>query len=398
MAAFGRLAGVIDAEGRALGVTTSNWLDAPYNRWGFRHVPEVARTAPVTRGAGPVHELPRAERDLDGFAFTHGERRVTLPEMLAETFTDGFLVIQDGAIVTERYLDGMRETEAHLLMSCSKSLTSILCGVLAGRGLLAPGDLVTDHLPELAGTGWEGCQLQHILDMRADNAWDFNIDEYTILDVSGYRTHDLDGTIPPDTEMWIRTIGRGALDHGSGPFRYCSLATDVLGWVLERVGGAPFPELFAREVWSRIGAEHDAQVMLDRSGFAIAEGGFCTTLRDLGRFGLMCLEDGRALGEQVVPAEWVGRVRMRNEELIEAYRASDHADPNEPDAFYHDKWWVHDGPRGVYAALGMNGQSILVHRPARVVVVKFSTFPDALDWDRFALHHAGMIALCEHLT
>jgi hypothetical protein len=61
-----------------------------------------------------VRELPRAERYLDGFAFTHGERRITLSEMLAETFTDGFLVIQDGAVVTERYLDGMRETDAHL--------------------------------------------------------------------------------------------------------------------------------------------------------------------------------------------------------------------------------------------------------------------------------------------
>ena len=45
----------------------------------------------------------------------------------------------------------------------------------------------------------------------------------------------------------------------------------------------------------------------------------------------------------------------------------------------------------------MNGQSLLVHRPARTVIAKFSTFPDALDWDLFALHHAGMVALCEYL-
>ena len=46
----------------------------------------------------------------------------------------------------------------------------------------------------------------------------------------------------------------------------------------------------------------------------------------------------------------------------------------------------------------MNGQSILIHRPSRIVIAKFSTFPDALDWELFALHHAGMIALCEHLA
>ena len=101
---------MIDAEGKALGVTAANWLDAPYNRWGFRHVPELCRTAAIARGDGPVRELPRAERDLADFAFTHGGRRFTLDEMLEETFTDGFLVIHDGAVVTERYLAGMRET------------------------------------------------------------------------------------------------------------------------------------------------------------------------------------------------------------------------------------------------------------------------------------------------
>ena len=389
---------MIDADGRALGVTTANWLDPPFNRWGFRHVPQLARTAPIPRGPGPVRELPRAERDLDGFAFEHGGRRFLLPEMLAETLTDGFLLIQDGAVVTERYLDGMRASDTHLLMSCSKSLTSTLLGVLAGRGLLAADDLVTEHLPELAGTAWEGCRLQHILDMRVGIEWDFDVDEYTILDVSDYRTHELAGTIPPDTEAWIRTVGAGPHAHGSGPFRYCSLATDVLGWVLARVGGVRFPELFSRELWSRIGAESDAEIMLDHAGFAIVEGGICTTLRDLARFGLMCLEDGRALGEQLVPQDWIARVRVHPQELIDAYRASDVADPEAPDAFYHDKWWVDDGPRGIYAALGMNGQSVVIHRPARVVIAKFSTFAEPLDWDLFALHHAGMLALCEHLA
>lgn len=389
---------MIDAEATALGVTMANWLDGPYNRWGFRRVPELCRTAPIARGDGTVRELPRAERDLGDFAFSHDGRRYTLADLLAQSFTDGFLVIQDGAVVTERYLDGMAETDTHLLMSCSKSLTSILCGVLAGRGLLAPDDLVTTHLPELAGSAWEGCRLQHILDMRAGNAWDYDVDEFTILDVSDYRAHDRHGTIPRDTETWIRTIGRGPHGHGEGPFRYCSLATDVLGWVLERVGGASFPELFSREVWSRIGAESEAQIMLDNSGFPVFEGGLCTTLRDLARFGLMCLEDGLVAGERVVPADWIARVRMRDAELIEAFRASTDADPDAPDAFYHDKWWVHDGPRGIYAALGMNGQSIVVHRPARIVIAKFSTFPDALDQRYFALQNAGMLALCDQLS
>jgi hypothetical protein len=61
---------VIDAEGEALGVTAANWVDAPYNRWGFRHVPDLCKTAVIERGSGPVRDLPRAEHDLAGFTFS----------------------------------------------------------------------------------------------------------------------------------------------------------------------------------------------------------------------------------------------------------------------------------------------------------------------------------------
>ena len=46
----------------------------------------------------------------------------------------------------------------------------------------------------------------------------------------------------------------------------------------------------------------------------------------------------------------------------------------------------------------MNGQILFVHRPSRTVIVKLSTFPDALDLNLFALHHAGIAALCESLA
>ncbi len=56
-------------------VTSENWLDAPYNRLGFIRVPELARTERISRGDGPILELPRNERSLDSFSFEHeGEK------------------------------------------------------------------------------------------------------------------------------------------------------------------------------------------------------------------------------------------------------------------------------------------------------------------------------------
>jgi CubicO group peptidase (beta-lactamase class C family) len=381
-------------EARRVGLTSANWLDAPYNRLGFRHVAELTRTRKIPRGEGPVLALPRAERDLMGFEFEHGGRSLDLTTMLEETYTDGFLVIHDGSVLCEHYFNGMEASDTHLLMSVSKSINAALCGVLTGRGLVTPDDLVADHIEQLRGTAWEGCTVQHLLDMRVGIRWDFEVDEYTILDVSDYRLHSRTD-IPADTATWAQTVSV-AHEHG-GSFGYCSLATDVLGWALSCAGGAPLPELLSACLWSPIGAEHDAEIMVDAKGFPIIEGGICATLRDVGRFGLMWLEDGSLGGCTIVPADWVARLLVRDQQLIDAYGEPGELGGPTAEAFYHDNWWVWDGRRGVHAAVGMNGQNIFVHRPSRTVVAKLSTFPDALDADRFALQHAGVSALCESL-
>jgi CubicO group peptidase (beta-lactamase class C family) len=375
-------------------VTAANWLEAPYNRLGFIRVPELARTERISRGDGPVLELPRDERNLDSFSFEFEAEKISFPQMLESTFTDGLLVLHDGVVLFEYYAGEMKPSDTHLLMSVSKSLASTLCGVFVERGLVKPEAAVVDYIEELRGTAWQGCAVQHLLDMRAGTRWDYEEDEVKICDVSDYRTHSR-RDIPPDTASWICSI-ENSHEHG-GPFRYVSLESDVLGWVLERAGGGRFADLFSREIWSAIGAEHDAEIVLDNSGFSIVEGGICTTLRDLGRFGQLCLRGGELSGRRLVSADWLGRLRVRDQELIDAYADSPEFDAAKPDAFYHDNWWIYDAARGIYSGLGINGQALLVHHPTRTVVVKFSTHPEFEDHRLFALQDAGMLALCESL-
>ena len=115
-------------------MTGANWLDAPYNRLGFRRVSKLVRTATISRGDGPVFELSHGEQDLGGIRFDHEGRSLDIATMLADTYTDGFLVIHDGTVLCERYFNGMTPAETHLLMSVSKSFNATLCGVLVGQG------------------------------------------------------------------------------------------------------------------------------------------------------------------------------------------------------------------------------------------------------------------------
>lgn len=362
-------------------VTLGNWQDPPFNRWGFQHVRDLIPTARIPRGEGATWRLPRAERDLDALTFTSGRRRMTVAAMLEETATDGYLVLHRGTILTERYLNGLTPDTTHLLMSVSKSITSTVAGILVGRGRLDVDAEVTSYLPELSGTSFDGCTVQHLLDMRAGTRFnedyadpDAEVRTYEQVYLWRPRTH---AYLPEDACSYFATLENDG-PHG-GPFRYRSILTNVLGWVIERAGGARLAELIGRELWQPMGAEFDAEITVDAHGNAMADGGLCATLRDLARFGEVFLNGGRRGGRQIVPKAWIADIISGAHDGPEAFAAGPDTSERRPGAHYRNKWWVLAPDVPAYAGLGINGQMIFVHVPSRVVIAKFSTWADALD-------------------
>jgi CubicO group peptidase (beta-lactamase class C family) len=381
-------------------VTLANWQDPPYNQWGFTHIQDLMPTARIARGTGPVSPLPPGEpADLSRVEFAGADgQKWTVAEMVERTFTDGFLVLHHGRVVAERYDSGMPANSRHLLMSVSKSLTATLTGALVGQGLLSPGDLVTEHVPELKGTSFEGCSVQHLLDMRAgtrfseqyeDRESDVRISEQ----VAGWRPRTKPG-LPASLYEYIPALSGGP--HGAR-FEYRSILPDLLAWVLERAGGLRFGDLFAREVWSKLGAEEDAAVTVDPHGYSYVDGGICATLRDLARLGQMHLQRGSCNGHQIVPESWVAACLQEDPQLVAEFRASEFAG-RAAGGMYHNYWWVLDPARGIYTAWGIHGQQLLIHVPADVVVAKLSTWPTAEYENYDDVHNRGAIALAEALA
>jgi len=378
------------------GVNSRNWIDGPFNRWGFVHVRELTRTARIGGSDVQRDPLPRRSEELGAFGFEHAGRRWRFDEMLESTFTDGVMVVVDGVVVLEQYGGEMRPTDTHLLMSVSKSLTSTLAGVLTGQGVIDPGATVPEYITKLRGTAWDGCTLQHLLDMRAGTRFDEeNYDDpdshgRLIEQISGY-TSPVRTDLPANTYDWIGQLDNEAA-HG-GPFKYRSILPDVLAWAMSEATGQPFADLFSEHIWSHLAAR-DADIIVDAAGFPVVEGGICTTLEDLARFGLMCLRDGVADGQQVVPADWILRPVTRDQELIDAFVLPRQAGRAGPDACYRDFWWVYDSVAGIYCGLGINGQMLMIHRPSNTVIAKFSTWPDRMDYGLADLTDAAMLALC----
>jgi CubicO group peptidase (beta-lactamase class C family) len=360
-------------------VTQANWQRAPYNRWAFQHVRELIPTARIARGDGPAWELPRAERDLNDIGFAAPGGPMTVGKMLAETYTDAFLVLHQGRIVTERYFDGMRPDTPHLLMSVSKSVTGLVTGALAGRGALDVAAPVETMVPELAGTSFEGATVQQFLDMRTGTRFAEDYDdpeaEITVCDRVYLWAPD-DGSPRPACALdYFPTLTNDG-PHG-GPFRYRSILTDVLAWVLEKAAKERFPDLLAQELWQPMGAEFDAEITVDGHGNALADGGISATLRDVGRLGLLALRRGQAAGREVIPAEWFDDTIDGASDGPQAFAAGDGRSGYSEGAHYRNCWWVNDPAVPMFSASGIHGQHVFVHVPSQTVVVKLSSWPDA---------------------
>jgi CubicO group peptidase (beta-lactamase class C family) len=385
-------------------VNAENWYWGPGNRWSYKNTRRVFPTAAIARGEGTPAPLDYAVRDLDGVTFAHPttKKPMTLAQMYTATDTDAFLVLKDGKIVTERYFNGMTPQDTHLLMSVSKSVIGALAGIVIEQGRLDPLALITRYVPEMTGSAYDGASVRQLLDMTVGMEFDEN---YASKSSDLYRLDESAGWVPRGP-----TAARGLHDylpslkkrrgaHGS-VFRYVSANVDLMGWVLERATQTDFASLVSTELWSKLGAERDAYVLLDGFQAAYADAGLNTTLRDLGRFAQMMLQNGIYNGRRVVPEEWIQDIRHAGDPR--AWKASPayatfKLRSGYDEGSYRSYWYVADPKRGHFSAIGLAGQLIVIDPASSTVIVKFSSHASPVG-DQEAVEYAGAVAVLDALS
>ena len=361
-------------------VVIANMQEGPFNRWAFRNMRRLLPSANVWRGDGQTSELPVSPVHLDDVEFeSAGGGTLSVGAVLDRGYTDGFVVLHEGAIVSERYAAGVDPNEPHLLMSVTKSFAGSLAGIMVARGLVSPDDLVTDIVPEVAGSAYDGTRVRHVLDMSVAMDYDEDYDnpdsDVALLDVAAGWRPPREGA-PDNLRDYITTMRKAEGRHGVA-FHYVSTNTDLLGWILERVSGTDFATLLSREIWQPMGAEFDAYVTVDRLGAPQTDGGLCVTTRDLARFGLLHLQQGVMQGRCIVPEEWIRDFRENGD--AEAWDQGNFAEFL-PGFHYRSKWYTdRRDPHRPCLGLGIHGQFLFVDPDAGVVIAKHSSHPQPAD-------------------
>lgn len=371
-------------------VTFKNYRHYPFNKWAFHNIGAALNVVAIAREGDitSLREKPLAELGKltlkDGF----GNRR-SVEQILAANDTDAFVVLRDNLLLFERYYSGMNRHDQHIWFSMTKSLVSTALGILVEEGKIDLAKSPADYIEELKGSGFERATIQQVLNHSSALAFEENYTDVTsdflkyygpalnMAYIPGGRDAQPETTDIYGVHNFLQKFVRpdSSLEPGEA-FDYNSANADVAGWLVARVSGMPLQDFIQQKIWSRLGAEHDALIAVDRAFMPVATGGMASTLRDAALFGQMILNRGRVGDKQVVPAHWVDQsvdVSSRDRKKM----ADNPKYKNDSWEAYKNMWWILDARQGEYAAVGVHGQVIYINRSANVVVAWFSSQPAA---------------------
>lgn len=351
----------------------------PQYRWTFSNERQLVPTSNISRGAGPVSQLPRAERaDIDNLQFTPLGRSEPMrwSQALPATYTDGIVVLHRGRIVYERYFGALRPEGQHIAMSVTKSFFGTIGAMLVAEGVLDENAPVSRYVPELKDSAFGDATVRQLLDMRtalkySENYADPNAEIWAHVRAGGVLPRPPGYQGPQTFYEFLQTVKHDG-EHGQG-FAYKTVNTDALGWVIRRATGRSVGQNLSERIWQPLGAEQDAYFLIDSVGNEFAGGGLNAALRDMARFGEMMRNEGRYQGRQIVPKAVVDSIRAGGDRaafakagytLLQGWS-------------YRNMWWVTHNEHEAFMARGIYGQSIYIDPKAEMVIARFASHPVA---------------------
>jgi len=360
-------------------VTWHNWMRAPFNQWGFRHLARLRPSISVRAGQGSASAFTQAPQNLDGlFLDSECGQRVSVAEHLNASHTDAFIVVKGNAIVFERYFNGQCDHDRHIMFSVTKSLIGILGEQLVSEGRLLPDALASVYVPELSGSAFADATVQQLFDMAVGIEYS---EIYDDPDSESSQYGYACGFQPTPAQYaryqtlyeYLPSLKKRG-EHG-GFFHYVTATTEVLAWVMERACGESCAQRL-EAVWRELGCERDGYFTADPWGRNVAGAGFSATLRDMARFGRLVAGDGSVNGVQLLPASVFERIRAGGDASI--YAADEEFSNWTPGASYRSQWYVFNDHSQAVMAGGIHGQYLFVDHASQVVIVKQSSLPQAV--------------------
>ena len=314
----------------------------------------------------PFHIIKGAPSDESAWVSADSEaitevtwqgKKVTFEEFLNSTQTNAFLVIRDGRITYEKYLNGKTESTVLPSYSVAKTMTSLVIGQLIDEGVLRESDTFVSLLPTFkAGTSFDKVTIKDLLDMNSG----IGVSDNYPSGPSGWGVAIAQMYATTDMNFFINNNRKMREEPGTFP-EYRSVNTQMLGLIIQEVTGNKLADEFSDRIWKLVGADYDATWNVDKVGGH--EKAFCcfnATARDYARVGVALMDDRSGVAS---PA-WTARLSTPVVTLDYGWG-------------YSAQMW-HPFP-GINLMMGLHGQYIYQDKTNNTVIVKLSDMPTSAD-------------------
>ena len=270
----------------------------------------------------------------------------------ADSATQAVVLIKDGFLVGERYVENFDENSYGTSWSMAKSFYASLIGISIDRGEIASlDDKVADYL-DYFGDQRAEISIRDLLDMTSG------------LEMPDHEHEKM--FFSSDHLAYARAVG--VEKPARQKFEYNNVNSMLLAEILQNATGQKADILLKERVFDKIGLT-DVTLWRDSAGNPLTYCCVDTTARQYSRFGLLFARSGNWNGEQIISESYVNETFSKVWDGLESSTI-------EQDRGYSLHWWIsrHDEQAVIFNASGKFGQYVFVDRENDIVFTRITKY------------------------
>jgi CubicO group peptidase (beta-lactamase class C family) len=258
-----------------------------------------------------------------------------------------FLIVRNGKMILDAYFYPYQGREVHDVASVTKSFTSAAIGIAIGKGHFRDVDQKVLSILPLAASNSdrrkESLSIRHLLTMTSGLDCDTEGGEKALA------------AMRSSSDWAAFALALPMRAESGSQYAYCSCNNHLLSSLVTAVTGESLSQFAEKRLFRAMGIT-DIIWPHDAKGRTHGWGDLHLHPRDMAKFGLLYLNQGRWNNAQVVPASWV----------LESSKTSVTVRPG---VGYGFSWWINTARPPIFEAVGRGGQRISILPKENIVLV-----------------------------
>lgn len=285
------------------------------------------------------------------------ENLPSLLNFLEEKNTKSFIILFNGKIVVEAYMNDHDASKNWYWASAGKTLTTAVTGIAQEEGIIDINHRVSDYL----GEGWTSAPIEKENLITSKN----------LLAMTSGLNESLGEDVSPGNLQYVADAGNRWAYHNV----YVKLQD-----VISEASNTSWDSYFNTRLKDKIGMNG---TWLDMDGLSV----YWSNTRSMARFGLLISAGGNWENQQIIPAAFLNDAVNTSQDINKAYGYLWWLNGKDTyqlpqSQFKFNGSLIPNAPKDMYAALGKNDQKIYVVPSKKLVVIRMG---DAAENVNFAL-------------